>query len=729
VTLVEDYNSDNKDVRAFRVPSSLLNVGVVYTVTITAALVNEPGVQNSASVMITLDQSDVVARIAGGGSRVVGAADTVVVSAACSFDPDGESGHAAVASGMCDALAMSTITSAGSADRLSFIWTCTDQSTGLACVSTEDASTPILLPTTPVLTLNNRTAGMASSLRTGSYTIAVTVCAGGSKEPCARNATTSSDVLVIAGDPPSVRLTACFAAVGESTIRCGQPVPSRVNPTDRLVLDGIVTTASSDSVLVDVNGTASVALEWTEHQHALHDTPEYFGSGLDRTSLVVKAGSLAPRSAYTFRLSATDRMHESTGYAEVTVLVNAPPTSGEVRVASCDSDSDGSSSCSGTAVGFVLETVFEVSAVYWTDDADDLPLRFEFNYLTVANGVSSAETPMGYLSSSNSIRSQLPEGNVTVVVRVYDRMMASATATATTVRVTQRPDVTAVSLVSNGTQKVLEQLAEGGSSGEEALRSISLMGSMLNTEQEETKEPTAAPTRAPTVVGDTSSPTAQPTGVPTLNEAAAAAEAERVAKELEERQQLREQLLQVTLDAQAYVDPSPRSMQQQTACIDTLTAVPTELSSSAQHSALAMLSTVVNETKSRSMAIEPATVQAIGRSISSVIEAGILSSDGTPSEAADDATDDSSAAEETGGAAKVVMGTLGTLSRYKLFHTALCEVTHSHFFRLQRDPFQHRCRRGAQHHRHTQRAYGSPETQRRCFGRLATCESCLRVRR
>jgi hypothetical protein len=703
--LVEDHNSGNKDIRAFHVPASLLTVGTVYTITVTGTLVADPAARNTAAVTITLDPSDVVARIAGGGSRVVGAADAVVVTAACSFDPDDTprdaswdgdgGGHVAVASAGCDAADVKTVASALGAG-LRFYWKCTDNAYGLPCVggalSPGDAGAKVIsLPSYPVLTLNNHTLGVGpTSLRlsTAGYAITMTVCAG-TTGACLRNASAAINVLLEEGKPPSVGLTACIAAAGESALVCGQPVPSRVNPTDRLVLNAVVKRASSDAVVVkdSANGTSSVAFAWTEHEYSLHLKPEYFATTLDQTSLVLKAGTLIPRAVYTFRLSANDRIESSTGYAEVTVEVNAPPSSGEVVVSSCDSDGDSggdcpADSCCGAAMGFVLETQFEVSAVYWVDDADDLPLSFEFNYYigtadsvdAVEDAVENAvETPMGYESTSNRIRSQLPEGNITVVGRVYDRMMASATAVAEAA-VSQRPDVDAVALVTNETQKVLDKLAEGGSSGEEALRSIGLLGDLLNTNVQETQDPTTAPTRAPTIIGDTGVPTDQPTGMPTLDEAA---EAARLAKELEEKKRLRERLLQVTLDAQAHVDPSARTMQQQTACIDTLTATPDELTPAAQRSALSMLSNVVNETQSRSLAIKSDTVQAVGRSISSVIEAGILSSGeddaGGDGDGAGSSDGSSDAVEGDGSAVTVVMRTLGTLSSVILSGTVADE--------------------------------------------------------
>ena len=75
---------------------------------------------------------------------------------------------------------------------------------------------------------------------------------------------------------------------------------------------------------------------------------------------------LVPGASYTFRFTAVDSDGVS-GYAELALLINAPPTSGYVTA----------SPLSGTA----LSTSFSFSAQQWTDDVEDLPLTYVFAYV------------------------------------------------------------------------------------------------------------------------------------------------------------------------------------------------------------------------------------------------------------------------------------------------------------------------------------------------------------
>ena len=88
-----------------------------------------------------------------------------------------------------------------------------------------------------------------------------------------------------------------------------------------------------------------------------------------KLNTVLELGALTQGSTYTFLLTAfatgtDDDANVVSGYAETTVVVNAPPSSGTFTA----------SPSSGTA----LVTTFTLTASSWVDDASDLPLQYSF---------------------------------------------------------------------------------------------------------------------------------------------------------------------------------------------------------------------------------------------------------------------------------------------------------------------------------------------------------------
>jgi hypothetical protein len=81
---------------------------------------------------------------------------------------------------------------------------------------------------------------------------------------------------------------------------------------------------------------------------------------------VLRSGALAPGGRYVFQLSATDSVG-AVGLANATVAASAPPRGGWAEVA--------------PAVGVGLATNFELNAVGWTADPDELPLTYSCSYV------------------------------------------------------------------------------------------------------------------------------------------------------------------------------------------------------------------------------------------------------------------------------------------------------------------------------------------------------------
>ena len=156
------------------------------------------------------------------------------------------------------------------------------------------------------------------------------------------------------GSPPTVAISTNVVA-------------SKVNADDRIVLYGAATSTNPNPLV----------LTWSANNQPTSFSTLLFGSTLTSPTTVLRKSVLTPGALYTFRLTAVDTDGVS-GYAEVKLLVNAPPTSGHVTV----------TPTSGTA----LTTQFSFNAPQWTDDSDDLPLSYTFAYivadLTVLNSSS-----------------------------------------------------------------------------------------------------------------------------------------------------------------------------------------------------------------------------------------------------------------------------------------------------------------------------------------------------
>ncbi|KAH8071292.1 hypothetical protein JL720_11502 [Aureococcus anophagefferens] len=129
--------------------------------------------------------------------------------------------------------------------------------------------------------------------------------------------------------------------------------------------------------------------------------------------------ALTPGASYAFRLVAYDRTPGANlqGYARVDLLANAKPTSGALAVAPASGYTPRRSSL--TASG-------------WVDDADDLPLSYEFYYATQAGGVEF-QLKTGLSLSYDALLPGHGPREVVAIAYVVDQYGAKARASATAV--------------------------------------------------------------------------------------------------------------------------------------------------------------------------------------------------------------------------------------------------------------------------------------------------------
>jgi hypothetical protein len=151
----------------------------------------------------------------------------------------------------------------------------------------------------------------------------------------------------------------------------------KVNPGARVLLQGGYTPRG--------RGTAgSETMTWTQVEgENIMKYPEMISIQPHFSSLAIREGVLQLGQDYRLRFSVRDGT--SVGFAEVAFRVNTPPSSGRCSVAPSSGYSD---------------TVFELQCKDWVDEADDLPLNYEFRYMLPSSPDPTDEVPLGTLDKN-----------------------------------------------------------------------------------------------------------------------------------------------------------------------------------------------------------------------------------------------------------------------------------------------------------------------------------------
>jgi hypothetical protein len=627
---VTDHNVRRNDVRTWLVPGSMLDVKQNYTVCVSATLKDDPSATNTDCVAIKVLSLDVFASVSGGTRRQVGAGEVVALSAKCSYDPDHVPGGMSPCAGPGAHGSASEVRGG-----VTFEWQCRQEDP-----MDSSALFPCFAPLGTQIELPKRStnSSLLFHLRAPNdgepslvYQLVLVVCAASEHGGCLRNSTSSTVVEIAAVKTPAVGVTTC--EIEANVLNCDAPVRAKVSPNERLVLNAKALAATTDGSF----DPGDFLYTWTERVESLHQFRNYFATSLSSASLVIKAGMLGPRSSYTFRITATDRSTGATGFAEVAVTVNAPPTSGSVGVRSCDMGTATClRDCCGGAEGYGLETHFDMAAVYWVDDTEDLPLEFEFNFVVGQWHKGDAERPLGHRSLASSLRSQLPQGNLTIVARVYDNMGAGAVDTATAV-VRRRPDIDVTEEFKRVVRGLTQDFEE--EDGEKIVRTVGFLVELLN-------EGVIPPAPA-SAAGSGGSALPVPTNAPTSPEANVKIDLAKV--------KLREDMLELVSNSSALIEPTLRSILSYSMVIERLTVVPSELSKAAQHKSIELIEAVIGGSEAFGLMAD--TTQAVGRSLSSVIEAGIFDYS---------ASDESSGVEATKSATESIYDSLSSLSKLEL---------------------------------------------------------------
>jgi hypothetical protein len=229
--------------------------------------------------------------------------------------------------------------------------------------------------------------------------------------------------------------------LGGSTYTFITSMVTKVNPDNRVSLNGIVRasgygldcawSASVDGVSVPFTALTPLADSFTKV--AVRNDFVY--------PLVVAGNTFLPGSTVTFRLDAhlSGQASQFASFSEISVRVNAPPNGGTLQTSPSN--------------GFALSTVFTTSTNGWTDEPEDFPLTYQFQYIA---SVSQGPLSLQSRTPSNKVSSNLPAGPdtsvndnlVTVVCTVFDAALAAAT-TAATVSVKENVDLNVAQYVTD----------------------------------------------------------------------------------------------------------------------------------------------------------------------------------------------------------------------------------------------------------------------------------------
>ena len=379
----------SKDSAVLIISSSLLTVGNRYRVeviTTAEATFANSAVEGTAVAYVSIVGGKVVPVVRGGERRLVWPENTLICDASASYDENTGPGSGSI--------------------NLVFAWSCvylTNTRYGTSCDSVLVANTTAL----PVVSI----LGQSLTL-TDIYSVQVTVTAA---------------------DGRSGRKTVIFQVQNSASSTSAKITyfPNKANANNRLIIAGLVSAqyniTASWSASID---GVSFPLATQTPQVVLFDYREV-RAGITYT-LLVPGGALSAGTSVTFRLYADRTVSESTnstsgvtsdiyvGYSEITIDINAPPTSGTFLT----------SPSSGSA----LSTLFQLSAPGWTDDYSDLPLMYAFYCVTAPNteklalrsrqGASAAYSVLPASRNSNA-------GTVLVIASIYDTLLAYSEANAT----------------------------------------------------------------------------------------------------------------------------------------------------------------------------------------------------------------------------------------------------------------------------------------------------------
>ena len=371
--------------KKIKIPAGLLTALNVYTFRVTAWVPGAHLVNTTAEITVTAKASDLFAAVSGGSFRMQSRNDELALDGSASFDPDDLT----------------------STSHLTYAWACALSSSRSIVTTPAQSSCTTTSGAALALDTASETTIAASELSSGTYafTLWVYSLADG------RNSSATAVVKLAALEVPKL------------SIRPLSVAKVNPNPGSFVQLRG---TLVSDPAKFE----GGLTYLWTKtdgddpSSDSIYAT--VFAVAPSRLNTVLQLGALTEGQTYSFRLTATvaelvdDAANATTGFSELSVVVNSPPSSGSFKAL--------------PASGVALTTSFTLTCTSWVDDASDLPLTYAF---FAAPGMSAAkslvaitsEQSLVAASTATSYTTLLPEGgssgNVSLVVYIRDRFGGS----------------------------------------------------------------------------------------------------------------------------------------------------------------------------------------------------------------------------------------------------------------------------------------------------------------
>jgi hypothetical protein len=171
---------------------------------------------------------------------------------------------------------------------------------------------------------------------------------------------------------------------------------SKINPSSKLKILASVSMVSSGNLSWTVNDD-SIDLSVASLSPIFRSLPSSLSNSPYVLSLVVAGNSLPQQSSFTFTLTCS-LVNGYSSSSSVTIATNSPPFGGVLEV--------------NPPQGVMLETLFSMFALGWVDE--DLPLSYQFGYLSLSSSLTESYSNMIILRSKielSSTATLLPSGS------------------------------------------------------------------------------------------------------------------------------------------------------------------------------------------------------------------------------------------------------------------------------------------------------------------------------
>jgi hypothetical protein len=419
-SILSYLSSSSRDPTRFVLPSYSLAVNSFYKITMTATY---NGVSSSASVQISTIPGSVVAVISGGANQVAKVGSPVSIDGSKSYDEDQKSAFGVFAG-------------------LSYNWTCSQLSPSRMnhCHNIFDATAFQSQSNLEAmsLTILSSLSSLLTSSTSVTAQISLTVTDMSSIINQRRTARTTSLLTILPGTSATISLSSN-----------GIKGRNIINPSSNLLLTGVVAVPSifaANLTWSSVAGSSSVGIYTSVidlTKAALTTLTSRYASSLASQlinfNLKLDSNVLTGGFTYSFLLSCSLSRPGIASSLAIDIMVNAPPTPGSFLVDPVE--------------GEELLTFFSFACNSWRDE--NLPLQYQFDYLSPTSGSSLTIKSLSEVTYMNSITlpagSSLSNRKIITIAKIIDSYGANNSATVT-VKVTPSSLLSSSSSSSNSSK-------------------------------------------------------------------------------------------------------------------------------------------------------------------------------------------------------------------------------------------------------------------------------------